>query len=100
MRIRADSKEPLVSYALTLANLKPKQVRFVILDGSTAQGEDRRYSDYDIVVVRKGLSKRRVSVEDLFGVFNGRIFSGWLVSDDSFKREYLGGDDRNFLWRR
>ena len=84
MGIRATSRESLVSYALTLAKLKPKQVRFVILDGSTAEGEERRYSDYDIIAVRKGFSKRRASVEDLFGVFDRRIFSGWLVSDDSF----------------
>lgn len=92
--------DALPAYAMELAKLKPSQVRFVIIDGSTAENSDQRYSDYDLVVVRKGLAKQPGSVEDLFGVFNGRIVSGWLVDEESFRHRYLGDDDPEFLWRR
>jgi predicted nucleotidyltransferase/Arc/MetJ family transcription regulator len=90
----------LVEYALRLAEIEPAEVRFVIMDGSTAEGSDRKYSDYDVAVVRKGLSEHPGSVKDLFGVYRGRIVSGWLVDAESFKHRYIGDDDEDFLWRR
>ncbi len=94
------SSESLVDHALKLAGIKPGDVRFVILDGSTAEGSNRKYSDYDVLVVRKGLSKQPGSIKDLFGVFNGRLVSGWLLDEESFKHRYVGDDDQEFLWRR
>lgn len=94
------NRQPMVDYAIELAGAKPKEVRFVVMDGSTAEGSDRRYSDYDVLVVKKGLLTPPGSVKDLFGVFNGRIVSGWLVDEVSFKHRYIGDDDEEFLWRR
>jgi len=90
----------MVDYALELAGVKPKEVRFVVMDGSTAEGSDRRHSDYDVVVVKKGLLTPPGSVKDLFGAFKGRIVSGWLVDEESFKHRYIGDDDEEFPWRR
>lgn len=90
----------LAEYAFELAKVKPEEVRFVILDGSTAEGKDLRHSDYDVVVVKKGLLKQPGSVENLFGVFEGRVVSGWLADDESFKHQYVGIDDEQFLWRQ
>ncbi len=91
---------PLVSYAFKLAKVVPREVRFVILDGSTTEGKDTKFSDYDIVVVKKGRLKQPGSVVDLFGMFRRRIVSGWLVDEESFKNRYIGGDDQEFLWRK
>jgi predicted nucleotidyltransferase len=92
--------ELIVDFAIGLARIKPKDVKFVIMDGSTADGSDRRYSDYDVTVVRKGLSKKPGSAKDFFGVFNGRLLSAWLLDAESFKHRYIGEDDKEFLWRR
>jgi predicted nucleotidyltransferase len=92
--------KPLVEYALKLAKVTRREVRFVILDGSTAEGKDNRFSDYDIVVVKQEKLKRPGSFEDLFGVFRGRIVSGWLVDEESFESRYIGMDDEQFLWRK
>jgi len=62
--------EGLLEYALELAEIGRRETRFVIVDGSTAEGSDRKYSDYDVFVVRKGLFKEPGSVKDLFGMFN------------------------------
>src|SRR6266852_8500420 len=92
---------PLVNYALKLANVTPREVRFVTLDGSTGEGTDTKFSDYDVVVVKKGRLGEPGSVEDLFGVFRGRIVEGWLVDDESFKSRYIGAaDDKQFLWSK
>ena len=48
--------QSIVGYAIGLAKLKPQDVKFVIMDGSAADGSDSQHSDYDIVVVREGLS--------------------------------------------
>jgi predicted nucleotidyltransferase len=93
-------KQSLVAFSLELAKTSSKDVRFVIIDGSTAEGSDRRYSDYDVVVVRKGLFEQPGMIKDLFGVYEGRIISGWLVDDQSFRKRYLGDDDHEFLWRK
>lgn len=90
----------LLGYSIRLAGIKLRKARYVIVDGSTAEGSDREHSDYDVTVVRKGLSKPPGSVRDLFGVFNGRMVSGWLLDEESFKHRYLGDDDEQFLWRR
>ncbi len=84
---------------LQLAGVRSWNAKFVILDGSTAEGSDRKHSDYDMVVVRRGLSEPPRSVTSLFGVFEGRIVSGWLVDEESFKHRYIGDDDQEFLWR-
>lgn len=88
----------MVGYALELAGARSGNAMLVILDGSTAEGSDHKHSDYN-VVVRRGLSKPPGSVTDLFGVFEGRIVSGWLVDEESFKHRYVGDDDQEFLWR-
>ena len=96
-------QQALVDYVLGLSNVRRKDVRFVILDGSTAEGKDRRYSDYDISVVKKGSSGPKGPVKDLFaptGLFRGRMVTGWLLDDESFKHRYLGDDDEQFAWRR
>ncbi|HYB76521.1 MAG TPA: hypothetical protein VEC08_06155, partial [Nitrososphaerales archaeon] len=93
------NKPSIVDYALELAGIKCKDLRFVIMDGSAAEGTDSKYSDYDIVVVKKGLLKPPGSVKDLFGTFNGRIVSGWLADGESFKHRYIGDDDVEFPWR-
>jgi predicted nucleotidyltransferase len=92
--------ESLVDYSVKLAGITRRKVRFVIIDGSTAEGSDRKHSDYDILVVRRGLSKPPGSVRNLFGVFDGRIVSGWLADSVSFRHRYLGDDDEQFLRRR
>lgn len=92
--------EQLVDYVLRLARVKPAGVKFVIMDGSTANGSDRRYSDYDITVVRKGPSKKPGLVKDFFGAFDGRLLSAWLLDEESFKHHYIGDDDKEFIWRR
>lgn len=90
----------LVDYALRLAKLRPAEVRFVILYGSAAEGKDRRYSDWDVVVVRKKFLKPAGAVEDLYGMFNGRSVSGWVADSVSFKQRCIGVDDKLFVWRR
>ena len=55
-------------------SLAPREAKFVILDGSTAEGKDSKFSDYDVAVVKKGPLKQPGSVQDLFGMFRGRIF--------------------------
>lgn len=74
-----------MEYAFELAEVVPREVRFVILDGSTGEGKEARFSDYDIVVVKRGRLERPGSVADLFGVFRRRIVSGWLVDEESFR---------------
>jgi len=93
-------RQSLVDYAFRLAHVKPSDVKFVIIDGSTGAGSERKYSDYDVVVVKKGKLKRPGSVEDLLGIYKGRLFSGWLADEDSFKHRYIGDDDQEFIWRR
>lgn len=93
-------KPSIVEFAIGLTRMRQRDVRFVIMDGSAADGSDRRHSDYDVTVVRKGLSKEPRSVMDFFGVFNGRLLSAWLLDKESFKHRYIGGDDKEFLWRR
>jgi predicted nucleotidyltransferase len=90
----------LADYALRLAKLRPAEVRFVILYESAAEGKDRRYSDWDVEVVRKKLLKPVGAVEDLYGMFNGRSVSGWVADSFSFKQRYIGVDDKLFVWRR
>jgi predicted nucleotidyltransferase len=70
------------------------------MDGSTAEGKDRRYSDYDIAVVKKKPLRVKGEVGDLTGMFNGRVVSGWILDDVSFRRRYIGTDDKEFVWRR
>ncbi|MBI3859087.1 MAG: hypothetical protein HY296_02445 [Thaumarchaeota archaeon] len=89
----------LVEYLFDLTKLKPEEVRFMIVDGSMAEGTGRKHSDYDAIVVRKGKNPSN-SIGNLFGVFRGRVVSGWLADDDSFRRHYIGVDDEQFLWRR
>ena len=33
-------------------------------------------------------------------MLNGRIVSGWLVDEDSFRHRCIGDDDAEFLWRK
>ena len=89
----------LVDYALRLAKVSPTDARFVILDGSTAEGRASKYSDYDLVVVTRKMLKSKAKV-GLYGVFEGRIVSGWLLDGRAFRTRYIGGDDPEFLWRR
>ena len=96
-------QQELIDYVLELSSVKRKDVRFVILDGSTAEGKDRRYSDYDVSVVKKGSSGPKGPVQSLYaptGLFRGRMVTGWLLDDESFKRYYIGTDDEQFVWRR
>lgn len=90
----------LVEYVLKLAKLKRQAVKFVIIDGSTADGSDRKHSDYDITIVRKRPSKKPMRVIDIFGVFNRRLVSVWLLDEVSFEDRYVEGDDKEFLWHR
>lgn len=90
----------LVDYMFELSAVKPREARFMTMDGSSGEGSDRKHSDYDITVVRKGLLKPPGSMRILSGVFNGRIVSGWLLDEESFKHRYLGDDDEQFVWRR
>lgn len=53
----------LADYVVEIAKIKPNQLKFVILDGSTAAGENRRFSDFDVVVVRRGSEKVSSGIE-------------------------------------
>ena len=89
----------LIDYAPRLAKVAPADARFVILDGSTAEGRASKYSDYDLAVVTRKKLKSETR-EGLYGVFRGRIISGWLLDGKTFRTRYIGGDDAEFLWRR
>lgn len=92
--------KPLVDYALKLAKFSPAETKFVVLDGSEAEGKATRYSDFDVMVVKRGRLKPPGSFRGLYGVFRGRMFSGWLVDGKSFRRMYIGSDDAEFVWKR
>ncbi len=64
----------LVDYALKVANVRKDKVKFVILNGSRAIGQTRRYSDFDVMLVTKGGTNGSPKARELFGVFNGRLF--------------------------
>lgn len=54
----------VADYVMKLADLKKSQIKFVILDGSAAIGEDRKYSDYGVMNV--GRKKRNLASLEIF----------------------------------
>lgn len=88
----------LVDYVLNIAHLGPEDVRFIRLDGSVANGTDRRFSDYDLVVVCN--SDRQPEKRDFWGVFNGRLVSFWAVSLDDYRDTFCEIDENEFIWQK
>jgi hypothetical protein len=89
----------LADYAVKLANVRKNQVKFVILYGSAAVGQDRRYSDFDVMVVTKGRITATSKTRELFGVFNGRLFTGSIQDFKSLKEDWTSRNDYDFVWR-
>jgi hypothetical protein len=75
----------MMDCAFRLARVKPNDVKFGIVDGSRDAGsEQKKHSDWDVVVLRKKKLKRTDSVEDLFWI-QGTALQGWLADEDPSK---------------
>jgi predicted nucleotidyltransferase len=92
--------QTLAERSIELARIRAGDARFVIVDGSAAEGRDHKHSDYDVTVVSKRPLKPPGSVKLFYGMFGRRVATGWLVDDEAFKRRYLGDGSGQFVWRR
>lgn len=89
-------EDKLARYAIRLAGMRPEAVRFVIVDGSAGVGQDREYSDYDLVVMPRREQDKRES----WGAFEGRLVSMWSCGPMQYRKEFYSFDDDSFVWRR
>lgn len=94
-----NSEMTLADYALKVANAKKNHTKFVILDGSTSVGRDRKYSDYDVMIVTKGRRDAIPQTKEIYGVFNGRLFTGSVQSLESLKEYWFSNGDKEDVWR-
>ncbi len=92
-------KEGLVRYAISLRDLKPSEVKFVLIDGSVASGEEREFSDYDLYIVKKSPKNLSKYEKEVWGVFGGRLLTATVMSSRDYEKSYLSGEFP-FFWLR
>lgn len=87
----------LAEYVIKSADLDPEEVMFIRLEGSAAEGSDRKYSDYDLAVVCK--SENRRGAGKFWGVMNDRQVNFWVLSLGEYEDFYCKVIENEFVWQ-